>query len=75
MACKICHVCDRCKKEYQEDEYRCSIVRVEKRPGIKIHPGFTAREIKDQYGISVSFELCTECRKELYAFLRRGEEA
>ena len=73
MGWKAYHVCDRCKKEYVEDEYKGSVVSISKRTAARIKFQFSAREANDPWGRIVNIDLCLECRKSLYKFLK-GEE-
>lgn len=73
MGWKACHVCDRCKKEYVEKEYKESIVSIRKRTVVKVHFNLTPRETGDCWGKTVDIDLCTDCRKALYKFLKGDE--
>lgn len=73
MGWKACHVCDRCKKEYVEKTYKESIVTISRRTVVKVYFSLTPRETGDNWGKIVNIDLCSDCRKALYKFLK-GEE-
>ena len=67
------HICDRCKKEYKERVYRESVVKISKRTCVNVVFGFSAQETNDRWGHSYDYDLCYDCRKALYKFLK-GED-
>lgn len=69
MATQMIYRCDRCGKLLDNNSsYTRGIVKIQRRPCLRI--AFRDSVNDGWNGTVHEFELCTECRAALYAFLR-----